>query len=93
MVATVLAILALLALGLLLWFAIRAFGEMLEKHEESELMCRNCKAKSIHASYPVGFVDGLFGLFGCTPYRCDVCSFRFYIRRPVPSQRVSTSMR
>ncbi len=93
MVATVLTVLALAALGLLLWFAFRSFGEMLERQAEADLVCRSCKSKSIHASFPEGFIDGVFGLFACMPYRCDVCSFRFYVRRPVESSRVSTSLR
>jgi hypothetical protein len=90
MVATLLSILAILGLALLLWLAIRAFSEMLEKTTESELLCRNCKSKSIHSSFPNGSMDSLFGIFGCVPYRCDVCSFRFYVRRPEISPRVSS---
>jgi hypothetical protein len=92
MVATLLSILAILGLALLLRLAIRSFREMLEKTTESELACRNCKSKSIHSSLPNGSsMDSLFGIFGCVPYRCDVCSFRFYARRPEISPHVSSS--
>jgi hypothetical protein len=91
MVATILSILAILGLVLLLWLAIRAFTEMLEKTTESDLVCRNCKSKSIHPCFPNGSMDSLFGILGCVPYRCDVCSFRFYARRPEISPHVSTS--
>jgi hypothetical protein len=93
MVATVMSILAILALGLLVLFAIRSFGEMLERSPESDLVCRSCKTKSIRASFPAGFTDSIFGLFDCVPYRCEVCSFRFYVRRPAAPARVSTSLR
>ena len=82
MVATILSILAILGLALLLWLAIRSFSEMLEKSAVDELVCRSCKSKHIHPSFPNGFMDSLFGLFDCAPYRCEVCSFRFYLRRP-----------
>ena len=87
MVATAMTVAALLALGLLVFFAFRFIGEILEEtaHAESALACRNCKSKSVHSSYPNGFLDTAFGLFACVPYRCDVCSFRFYVRRPASS--------
>lgn len=88
MIATILSILAIVALSLLVLFAIRSFAEMLEKSAESDLVCRNCKSKSIHASFPSGFLDRMFGRFDCVPYRCEVCSFRFYVRRPEASARI-----
>ena len=88
MIATILSVLAIAALTLLVVFAIRSFAEMLDKSPESELVCRNCKSKSIHASFPAGFLDHMFGRFDCVPYRCEVCSFRFYVRRPEASARV-----
>jgi DNA-directed RNA polymerase subunit RPC12/RpoP len=95
MVATVMSIVAFLALGLLVFFAIRFFGEMLEEsvHSHSELACRNCKSKWVHSSYPIGFIDTAFGVFDCIPYRCEVCSFRFYVRRRAPAASVTTSIR
>ena len=95
MVAAAMTIVAVLAIALLVVFAIRFIGEMLEEttHGESGLVCRNCKSKSVHSSYPTGFVDTAFGFFACVPYRCDVCSFRFYIRRPAASPRAATPVR
>ena len=93
MVATILSILAILALALLLLFAIRSFRGMLEKSAESDVVCRNCTSKSIHGSFPSGLMDSVFRVFACVPYRCDVCSFRFYVRQPSPPARVSKSLR
>jgi hypothetical protein len=83
MVATALAIAALVALAVLAFFAIRFLGDMLEKsaRADSVLCCRHCKSKSIHLSYPSGLLDTAFSLFDCAPYRCEVCSYRFYVRR------------
>jgi hypothetical protein len=90
LVAAAMSLVALLALGLLVFFAIRFLGEMLEKSGPGHagLACRNCKSKWVHASYPIGFMDTAFGLFDCAPYRCDVCSFRFYVRRQAPAASV-----
>jgi len=93
LVASVLALLAVLALVVLALLAMRGIAELLGKTPESNLVCRNCKSRSIHASRPLGFIDTLFELLACMPYRCDVCSYRFYIRRPMESARVSTSLR
>ena len=84
---------ALLALALLVFFAIRFFAEMLEESGHAGLTCRNCKSKSLHSSYPIGFMDAAFGLFGCVPYRCEVCSFRFYVRRQASDANATTSIR
>ena len=80
-VATVLSLLGILALGVLAFFAFRYLSEMLAK-ADGNLACRNCKSKSIHPSLSGAFADSLFGIFGCVPYRCEVCQFRFYVRRP-----------
>jgi hypothetical protein len=95
MVATAMSIAALLALGVVIFFAIRFFAEMVEEnvHGDAELACRHCKSKSLHSSYRRGLIDTTFGWFDCIPYRCEVCSFRFYVRRHAPSAGVSTSAR
>jgi hypothetical protein len=95
MVATAMSIVALLALGLMVFLAIRYFAEMVDDGVpgHSGLSCRHCTSKSIHASYPSGLVDMAFSLFGCIPYRCEVCSLRFYARRPAISVDATTTGR
>ena len=92
-VATGMSIVAFLALAVLVFLVVRYLSEMLEKstHGDRGLICRSCKSKSVHSSYPSGFVDTGFSVFGCEPYRCDVCNFRFYVRRAAPSASVTTS--
>lgn len=92
MVVTAMSIVAILALGLIGFFAVRYLSEMLEgaSRGEAGMNCRSCKSKSIHPSFPSGLVDTAFSVFGCLPYRCDVCNFRFYIRRPTSSASVTT---
>jgi len=88
-VVTIVAGVALAVLGL---FALRAFRHVLEKTSRDELSCRNCQSKSIRSSFTHGLVDHLFGMFGCVPFRCDVCSYRFYMRRPTPSMNPTSPL-
>ena len=44
--------------------------------------CPACGGTHVRPSYPGGFRDGLYRLFGLAPYRCRACSVRFY--RPEP---------
>jgi hypothetical protein len=80
MVVGILAILALLVVAVMAW---RIFGDLLERTtaKAPDLLCRSCKSKSVHPSSRQGTVDSFFALFGCEPYRCDVCTWRFYVRR------------
>jgi hypothetical protein len=73
-----------MAMAGLLIFAWRVFGETLERTspEDGELVCRYCKSKAVHPSYRAGFIDLVFSRFSCIPYRCAVCSWRFYVHRP-----------
>lgn len=84
MMAGAAAVAAVLAITGLLIFAWRVFGETVERKtmDDAELVCRSCKSKAIHPSYPAGILDHIFGLFSCSPYRCYVCSWRFYVHRP-----------
>ena len=78
MVALIVGILAILALMVLVVIAAQIIGEKLERpNAKAGLLCRSCKSKSVHASYRQGLVDSFLALFGCEPYRCDVCSWRF----------------
>jgi len=92
MVATAMGIVALLALGLIVLLAIRYFADMLDDGVpgHSGLSCRHCTSKSIHTSYPSGLVDMAFSLCGCIPYRCEVCSLRFYARKSAISADATT---
>ena len=63
------------------WLLARFFGETLEKPAPGEMICRNCKCKSIRPSYQSGIVDYFLAVFGLLPYRCEVCYWRFYARR------------
>ena len=41
-------------------------------------ICPQCGSPYIHLSGTRAYVDLLFRIFGCLPYRCRVCSIRFY---------------
>jgi len=94
-VAAGISIIALLALGLVVILVIRHFADMVVESAPgpSGLACQNCNSKSIHASYPSGLTDKAFGWFACVPYRCEVCSFRFYLRRQTTSAEGTRSAR
>lgn len=82
-IALIVGITAILALMVVLVIVAQTFGDKLEKGtEKGGLLCRSCKSRSVHPSYRRGAVDGLLAIFGCEPYRCNVCSWRFYVRRP-----------
>ena len=40
--------------------------------------CRNCGSCDIRISFRSGFIDWVFALFSCEPYRCKVCYYRFH---------------
>jgi len=71
MVVTAMSIVAILSLGLIAFFAVRYVSEMLEGASRGDVVqvCRSCKSKSIHPSFPSGFLDTAFSVFGCLPYR------------------------
>ena len=77
-------VLAICALVPLVWLIGRFFGESLQKEEAAsgEMICRNCKCKTVRSSFQAGIVDHSLGLFGLVPFRCEVCYWRFYARRP-----------
>ena len=84
MLAAAAAIVAAMAVIGLVIFAWRVFGETVERTtlEDSEITCRYCKSKAVHPSFRTGILDYIFWLFSCAPYRCYVCSWRFYVYRP-----------
>jgi hypothetical protein len=84
MIAVAVAIISAMAVAWLIVFAWRVLGEAVERTDldDSELICRYCKSKAIHPSFRSGILDHIFWLFSCVPYRCYVCSWRFYVRRP-----------
>jgi hypothetical protein len=86
------AIAALMGIVALAVFAWRVFGENVErsKGEDAVLVCRSCTSKAVHPSYRSGLLDHLFALFSCTPYRCAVCSWRFYVHRPHSAGRTAS---
>ena len=91
-VAAVLGIFAVLSLLVLFVVFSGVFREMLEgtRAGESELVCRQCTSKSVHLSRPSGPVDAILSRFACAPYRCDVCAWRFYVRRSGASGRAAS---
>ena len=79
--AAAIAVLAIIGLAIFAW---RVFIENVERTtlDDSELTCRHCKSKAVHPSFRTGVFDQIFWMFSCTPYRCSVCSWRFYLYRP-----------
>ena len=90
--AGVAALVAITAVTGLLIFAWRVFCETVEPTtlEDSEVACRYCKSKAVHPSFRTGILDHIFWLFSCVPYRCYVCSWRFYIHRPHSAGRTAS---
>ena len=41
-------------------------------------ICPQCGSTEIKRSADSGFTDRMFHYFGCKPYRCLLCSRRFY---------------
>ena len=85
---------ALLAVIWLLIIAWKVLGESLQHSTlaDSELVCRYCNSKAIHESFRAGFMDHLFAIFSCVPYRCGVCSWRFYLHRPHTHGRTASQV-
>lgn len=44
------------------------------------MICPQCRSGECYRSHRSGFRDFLFTLWGCRPWRCLTCEFRFYAR-------------
>ena len=40
--------------------------------------CPSCNSTDVNPSGTAALCDGIFRRFGCVPYRCQVCSKRYY---------------
>src|SRR5689334_9732433 len=94
LVAAAVAVAAMMALAGLAIFAWRVLSESMQRTtlDDAELVCRYCKAKAVHPSFPTGILDRLLGFFAWVPYRCYVCSWRFYLHRPHSAGRAASQV-
>ena len=83
MIAIAVALVSLAAVIWLIAYACRVFGETVQRTtvQHPELVCRFCKSKAVHPSFRSGVLDQIFWRLSFQPYRCDVCSWRFYVHR------------
>ncbi len=91
--AAIVVIFALLATASLL---LGQFTEALAYNAgaSGDLFCIHCKSKSVRTSFRAGLRDFLMSMLSCAPYRCEVCYYRFYVRRQAaPGQRAASSVR
>jgi hypothetical protein len=93
-IAVALPAMAVMAVVGLAIYACRVFGGTVQHAavDDPELTCHYCKSKAIHESFRSGIMDHIFWLFSCTPYRCYICSCRFYLHRPHSAGRPASQL-
>ena len=74
--------LVLTALAMVLISLVRRVGATAGRDPVAgNMICRNCKGKTVRLSFQAGLVDFFWSLISFAPYRCDVCYHRFHARR------------